>query len=472
MRVIRSATTRRSPLGPNLVVIDGGKGQLTAALQAIRSVADLPRMAVIALAKREEEVFVPGRAAPVRLERHDPGLAAPAADPRRGAPKGDRTARQRRDMRAFESIFDGLEGIGAGRRRAILQHFGSAERFLQATQEELEGVPGLPERRRGRCTRSCTRRGRAWVERRCGCVAFSEVHGNPSATRRRSSRTSSRRGGIDVFWVLGDHAALGPEPVEALGTLAALPHATFTRGNTDRYVLTGDLPPPSIGDPVQSAAFFAWTRGVLTAGGWLEWLDAHPLEVRLTLPDGTRVLGVRREPGRDDGLGLRAEQSEDELGGARRRLRGRPRARRGRHAHATSTARIAGVRLVNLGSVSLPMREARARPTRSWTRGRTATRSSSDASSTTTGGSSTGWGGCARPVAGTSCRGIYAARAVPRRRFSVGSHAGRRVRYRTVPSVRKSAVKPAITLTAVSVMRMPTLNASSTDAARPHAARR
>jgi excinuclease ABC subunit C len=52
--------------------------------------------------------------------------------------------RRRRDTRAFESIFDGLEGVGAARRRAILSHFGSAERFLQASQEELEGVPGLP----------------------------------------------------------------------------------------------------------------------------------------------------------------------------------------------------------------------------------------------------------------------------------------------------------------------------------------
>jgi excinuclease ABC subunit C len=131
---------------PNLVVIDGGRGQLTAALQAIRSVADLPRMAVIALAKREEEVFLPDRAAPVRLERHDPGLQLLQQIRDEAHRKAIGLHRQRRDVRAFESIFDGLEGIGDVRRRAILQHFGSAERFLQATQEELEGVPGLPER--------------------------------------------------------------------------------------------------------------------------------------------------------------------------------------------------------------------------------------------------------------------------------------------------------------------------------------
>ena len=70
---------------PNLVVVDGGKGQLKAALAALHAY-DLPRVAVIALAKREEEVFVPGRPQPVALARDSAGAPAPAADPRRGAP--------------------------------------------------------------------------------------------------------------------------------------------------------------------------------------------------------------------------------------------------------------------------------------------------------------------------------------------------------------------------------------------------
>jgi excinuclease ABC subunit C len=52
--------------------------------------------------------------------------------------------RQRRDAKAKESIFDTLVGVGPARRRALIRHFGSAERFLEATQEELEGVPGMP----------------------------------------------------------------------------------------------------------------------------------------------------------------------------------------------------------------------------------------------------------------------------------------------------------------------------------------
>ena len=129
---------------PDLVVVDGGKGQLRAAVETIRSTVELPRLAVVSLAKREEEVFLPGVREPVRLERHDPGLQLL----QRIRDEAHRTAvglhRRRRDTRAFESIFDGLEGIGPARRRAILRHFGSVDGFLAATQEELEGVPGLP----------------------------------------------------------------------------------------------------------------------------------------------------------------------------------------------------------------------------------------------------------------------------------------------------------------------------------------
>jgi excinuclease ABC subunit C len=128
---------------PNLVVIDGGKGQLSAALAAMHKF-DLPRVAVVALAKRIEEVFVPGRADPIVLDPHAPGLQLL----QRIRDEAHRFAvgfhRQRRDQRSFASIFDELEGVGPVRRRALLRHFGSAERFLAATQEELEGVPGVP----------------------------------------------------------------------------------------------------------------------------------------------------------------------------------------------------------------------------------------------------------------------------------------------------------------------------------------
>ena len=129
---------------PNLVVVDGGKGQLSAVLAAMQAF-DLPRVAVISLAKREEEVFLPGR----------PGAGRPRPRTRpalqllqRIRDEAHRFAldfhRQRRDAAAQESIFDTLKGVGPARRRALMRHFGSAERFLAASQEELEGVPELP----------------------------------------------------------------------------------------------------------------------------------------------------------------------------------------------------------------------------------------------------------------------------------------------------------------------------------------
>lgn len=128
---------------PNLVVVDGGKGQLSAALAAMQAF-DLPRVAVIALAKREEEVFVPGRSGPIVLGRNSPGLQLL----QRIRDEAHRFAlgfhRQRRDTKARESILDALPGVGPARRRALMQHFGSPERLLAATSEELEGVPGVP----------------------------------------------------------------------------------------------------------------------------------------------------------------------------------------------------------------------------------------------------------------------------------------------------------------------------------------
>src|SRR5262245_35728245 len=130
---------------PNLVVVDGGKGQLSAVLAAMQAF-DLPRVAVISLAKREEEVFLPDRAEPVVLDRHSAGLQLL----QRIRDEAHRFAlgfhRQRRDSKAKESIFGTLQGVGPARRRALLQHFGSAERFLAASQEELEGVPGMPQK--------------------------------------------------------------------------------------------------------------------------------------------------------------------------------------------------------------------------------------------------------------------------------------------------------------------------------------
>ncbi len=130
---------------PHLVVIDGGKGQLAAGLQALRGFRDRG-VAVVSLAKRIEEVFTPGNAAPIVLPHETPELQLL----QRVRDEAHRFAithhRIRRDKAMTESIFDELPGIGPARKRALLKHFGSPEAVLAAGREQLENVPGLPQK--------------------------------------------------------------------------------------------------------------------------------------------------------------------------------------------------------------------------------------------------------------------------------------------------------------------------------------
>ncbi|MHB8595802.1 MAG: metallophosphoesterase family protein [Ktedonobacteraceae bacterium] len=146
---------------------------------------------------------------------------------------------------------------------------------------------------------------------------LSDIHGNPLALDAVLTDIQSQ-GKVDAYWVLGDFAALGYDPVTPLEKVTALPHASFTRGNTDRYVVTGDLPiqpervlhdPTLLPQIIEAVRSFSWTRGYLSAAGWLDWLVNLPLKVRVTLPDSTRVLGVHASPGRDDGSGIQSTHS-------------------------------------------------------------------------------------------------------------------------------------------------------------------
>ena len=95
-----------------------------------------------------------------------------------------------------------------------------------------------------------------------------------------------------------------------LEKVTALSHGSFTRGNTDRYVVTQDLPvqlekalqePALLPEVIEAVRSFSWTRGYLSAAGWLDWLMNVPLEVRLTLPgiwaEMTACLATRRRTG-------------------------------------------------------------------------------------------------------------------------------------------------------------------------------
>jgi excinuclease ABC subunit C len=128
---------------PGLVVIDGGKGQLAAGLRALRPFVERG-VTVVSLAKRLEEVYVPGRAEPVDL----PADSEASKLLQRVRDEAHRFAiehhRGRRDRAMTGSVLDELKGVGPVRKRALLKHFGSPERFLAATREELEAVPGVP----------------------------------------------------------------------------------------------------------------------------------------------------------------------------------------------------------------------------------------------------------------------------------------------------------------------------------------
>jgi excinuclease ABC subunit C len=127
---------------PNLVVIDGGKGQLSAGLRALQPFRRRG-VVVISLAKRIEEVFIPGREAPLAMAHDTPELQLL----QRVRDEAHRFAighhRIRRDRAMTASILDELRGVGPARKRALLQHFGSPEAILAASREELEAVPGV-----------------------------------------------------------------------------------------------------------------------------------------------------------------------------------------------------------------------------------------------------------------------------------------------------------------------------------------
>ena len=128
---------------PSLIVIDGGPGQLGAGVRALQGFLDRG-VVVVSLAKRIEEVFVPGRREPIRLAHDTPALQLL----QRVRDEAHRFAvthhRARRDRQMTESVLDGLPGVGPARKRALLKHFRSPEAMLGASREELESVPGLP----------------------------------------------------------------------------------------------------------------------------------------------------------------------------------------------------------------------------------------------------------------------------------------------------------------------------------------
>ena len=126
---------------PDLMVIDGGKGQLSAAYEALESIG-LANLVAVGIAKKEELLFTRDRQEPLVLLENDPALLLI----QRIRDEAHRFAvtfhRKRRSMRDLQSELDQIPGIGAGRRRALLTRFGSLAGVRRATREELASVVG------------------------------------------------------------------------------------------------------------------------------------------------------------------------------------------------------------------------------------------------------------------------------------------------------------------------------------------
>jgi excinuclease ABC subunit C len=126
---------------PDLVMVDGGAGQLSAALRALQQLG--VRLPVIGLAKPMEEIYLPGRPAPLRLQRNSPALHLIQRlrdEAHRFANAYHQKLRQRRIQ---ESVLDELPGLGEKRKMALLQRFGSLARLRAASVEEIAGVRGI-----------------------------------------------------------------------------------------------------------------------------------------------------------------------------------------------------------------------------------------------------------------------------------------------------------------------------------------
>src|SRR3989449_3480623 len=132
----------RSTLFPYTTLFRSGKGQLGAALDAARA-AGREQLPIVSLAKREEEIFLPGRAEPLTLSRRSPSLKLL----QRARDEAHRFAvsysRHRRARRTITSELLAIPGVGPGRRRALLERFGSLAGVKTATPAEIASLPGF-----------------------------------------------------------------------------------------------------------------------------------------------------------------------------------------------------------------------------------------------------------------------------------------------------------------------------------------
>ncbi len=126
---------------PDLILIDGGRGQLNAALAALNKLG-VEEIPIAGLAKREEEIYVPDRDEPIRLERHDVALQLLQMVRDETHRFAVSSHRRRRAKRTLHSELDDLPGIGEKRKRLLFERFGSVSAIKQASAQDLMNVLG------------------------------------------------------------------------------------------------------------------------------------------------------------------------------------------------------------------------------------------------------------------------------------------------------------------------------------------
>ena len=127
---------------PDLVIIDGGKGQLNAAIEIMQEL-NLKHIQLVGLAKKEEELFLPGESRPVVLDRRSPELffiQRVRNEAHRFAIEYHRKLRARK---AKESILDTVKGLGPKKKENLLKHFKTIGKIKEASLDELEAIPGI-----------------------------------------------------------------------------------------------------------------------------------------------------------------------------------------------------------------------------------------------------------------------------------------------------------------------------------------
>ena len=128
---------------PDLIIVDGGKGQLGRALAVLERAGLAGRVPIIGLAKQHEEIFVPGHNHALVLPRHSQGLYLIQRIRDEAHRYGIIAHRQKRTKLGMASQLDAVPGIGPSRRRSLLRHFGSLEKIRAASLDELATAPGM-----------------------------------------------------------------------------------------------------------------------------------------------------------------------------------------------------------------------------------------------------------------------------------------------------------------------------------------